>query len=73
MRRMLLMSRSLRMFLTEEYSLQSSGSPSALLASTVSKPSSCEPITILQEQAFCTTRSREHVCTLHCISGLLYL
>lgn len=43
MSRMLLMSKSLRIFLTEEYSLQSSGSPNALLASTVSKPSSCKP------------------------------
>ena len=41
MSRMLLMPKSLRMFLTEEYSLQSSGRPNALLASTVSKPSSC--------------------------------
>lgn len=41
MRRMLRMPRFWRMFLTEEYSLQSSGSPSALLASTVSNPSSC--------------------------------
>ena len=43
MSRMLLISRSLRMFLTEEYSLQSSGSPNALFASTVSRPSSCKP------------------------------
>ena len=43
MSRMLLMSKSLRIFLTEEYSLQSSGSPNALLASTVSNPSSCKP------------------------------
>ena len=35
-RRMLLMSRSDRMFWTDEYSLQSSGSPSARFASTVS-------------------------------------
>ena len=39
----LLMSRSARMALTEEYSRQSSGRPSALLASTVSKPLSCTP------------------------------
>ena len=40
MRRMLLILRSFRMFFTEEYSLQSSGRPKALLASTVSSPSS---------------------------------
>ena len=41
MRQMLLMSRSARMFCTDVYSRQSSGSPSRLLASTVSSPCSC--------------------------------
>lgn len=41
MSRMLWTLRSFRMLCTEVYSLQSSGNPSALFASTVSYPSSC--------------------------------
>ena len=73
MRRMLLMSKSLRMFLTEEYSLQSSGSPNALLASTVSKPSSCKCSCILAGASMCTSHAQEGECAqVAGISGQVY-
>ena len=43
----LLTPKSLSMLLTDEYSLQSSGSPSALFASTVSRPFSCNKACII--------------------------